>query len=235
MTSIHHHKYARWLRWIVTARRELRGAAKALGLEVEPFDLEAMVRVVCAEAVRLHRLCMEIEAERNHLRAQLAAIEAETTTPREKLADDFKPVAGFIEERCPKCFAHLLAKADRKWCSRPGCEFGLHELEPKTEAATEPTHEELRERARKLGEEDGRSWKPRKSWAEVFAAVGSDYDPPLTQIYGAAYDAATNALPRPIPNCEHVAADGTCGHPNAITAECHEGAPCPAKTEQAHG
>jgi len=34
---------------------------------------------------------------------------------------------------------------------------------------------------------------------------------------------------RPIPGCGFVAIDGTCGHPAALTPECHQGVVCPAK------
>jgi len=37
---------------------------------------------------------------------------------------------------------------------------------------------------------------------------------------------------RPVENCGHVAADGTCGHPNALTPECHDGVVCSVKAEK---
>ena len=42
----------------------------------------------------------------------------------------------------------------------------------------------------------------------------------------------TDELPRPIPGCKHIAEDGTCGHPNALTPECHLGVVCAAKAEK---
>lgn len=42
-------------------------------------------------------------------------------------------------------------------------------------------------------------------------------------------DAGTWQIARPVENCGHVAADGTCGHPNAQTPECHDGVVCPVK------
>jgi phage host-nuclease inhibitor protein Gam len=48
-------------------------------------------------------------------------------------------------------------------------------------------------------------------------------------------DEAERALPRPVENCGHVAADGTCGHPNALTPECHDGVVCPVKAEKQAG
>ena len=40
---------------------------------------------------------------------------------------------------------------------------------------------------------------------------------------------AWEAEQRPIPGCQFVAIDGTCGHRNALTPECHQGVVCPAK------
>lgn len=42
----------------------------------------------------------------------------------------------------------------------------------------------------------------------------------------------TDELPRPIPGCKHIAEDGTCGHPEALTPECHLGVVCAAKAEK---
>ena len=45
---------------------------------------------------------------------------------------------------------------------------------------------------------------------------------------------AERALPRPVENCGHVAEDGTCGHPNALTPECHDWVVCPVKAAEAY-
>lgn len=45
---------------------------------------------------------------------------------------------------------------------------------------------------------------------------------------GEAMQSQPDELPRPIPGCKHIATDGTCGHPNALTPECHLEVVCPA-------
>lgn len=47
--------------------------------------------------------------------------------------------------------------------------------------------------AEELGREDARAGRPRKSWTEVFEAVGSD-DPGLTRRYGRGYDAGKGTV-----------------------------------------
>lgn len=94
---------------------------------------------------------------------------------------------------------------------------------PKHLAFTE--NDSFSERARKLGCWDGAGGQPRKSWTELFAAIGSDYEPPLTEVYGGAYDCGQGLRNGPAktktkdvcPNCGPPVddTDDGCGCPEA--------------------
>ena len=88
--------------------------------------------------------------------------------------------------------------------------------------------------------QDGRlcRWADGKEWFAVIE-TSAIWDGRTFRPHGATWarveemaDEAERALPRPVANCGQVAADGTCGHPNALTPECHDGVVCSVKAEK---